>query len=39
MFSVEKRDRVRDGILEIARANTRIVSGAMSTVAAWLRQL
>jgi hypothetical protein len=29
MFSVEERDRVRDGILEIARADTRIVAGAM----------
>jgi hypothetical protein len=29
MFSVEQRDRVRDGVLEIARADTRIVAGAM----------
>jgi hypothetical protein len=29
MFSVEERDRVRDGILELARADTRIVAGAM----------
>ena len=29
MFSVEERDRVRDGILEIARADKRIVAGAM----------
>lgn len=29
MFSVEERDRVRDDILEIARADTRIVAGAM----------
>jgi hypothetical protein len=29
MFSVEERDRVRDGILEIARGDTRIVAGAM----------
>ena len=29
MFSVEERDRVRDGILEIARADTRIVAGAV----------
>ena len=29
MFSVEDRDRARDGILEIARADPRIVAGAM----------
>jgi hypothetical protein len=29
MFGVEERDRVRDRILEIARADTRVVAGAM----------
>jgi hypothetical protein len=29
MFTVEERDRVLDGILEIDRADTRIVAGAM----------
>ncbi len=29
MFSVEERDRVRDGILEMAQADPRVVAGAM----------